>query len=462
MIELLLIVVALALVAACGLFVAAEFALVTVDRPTVERHAAEGDAKSQGVLVALRSLSTQLSAAQVGITLTNLLIGFLAEPAIADLVHGPLENVGVTGDAADVLSLVLALTIATGVTMVFGELVPKNLAIARPLETARAVQRAQRAFTVAAGPVIRTCNDTANRILRRFGVEPQEELASARTPEELVSLARRSAQQGTLGDETAELLTRSIAFGEHRATDVMTPRMKVHVIAADAPAIDVFTLARSTGRSRFPVVQGDRGDVCGVVHVKHVMGVPHADRGTTPVERIMVPPVLVPATIELDPLLRMLREGGLQIAVVVDEWGNVDGIVTLEDLIEEIVGEVRDEHDAREEPVHRRASGGWTLSGLLREDEVLDAIGISVPDDPEVETLGGLVSLVLGRMPEQGDSVEVDGADVHGVPQRVTLTVLAMDGLRIDRVGLVAEPVPVEDPEAPDDDAADDDDEAGR
>lgn len=443
MIELLLILISLGLVFACGLFVASEFSLVTVDRPTVERRAEEGDAAADGVLDALRSLSTQLSAAQVGITLTNLLIGFLAEPAIADLVHGPLEDVGVTGDAADATSLVIALVLATGVTMVFGELVPKNLAIARPLETARAVQRFQRTFTVVAGPVIRLCNDNANRLLHRLGVEPQEELASARSPEELASLARRSAEQGTLGDTTAELLTRSIAFGEHRAIDVMTPRVKVHVVGADSPAIEVFRLARATGRSRFPVVEGDRGDVCGIVHVKHVMAVPHEDREDVTVRSIMVDPVLVPSTIELDPLLTLLREGGLQLAVVVDEWGNVDGIVTLEDLIEEIVGDVRDEHDGREETVRHHPAGGWTISALLREDEIEEEIGIAIPDDPEVETVGGLIALHLGRMPQVGDAIELDGADADGAPQHVTLTVLAMDGLRIDRVRLQAEPAVV-------------------
>ncbi len=188
MIEVLLIVAALVLVAACGAFVAAEFAFVTVDRSAVERAAEAGDKQAAGVLSALQSLSTQLSAAQLGITLTNLLIGFLAEPSIARLIDGPLESAGVSGDAVTGVALVIALTLATGTTMVFGELVPKNLAITRPLATARAVQGFQRAFTVATGPIVRFFNGTANAVLRRLGVEPQEELASARSPEEMASL----------------------------------------------------------------------------------------------------------------------------------------------------------------------------------------------------------------------------------------------------------------------------------
>ncbi len=442
MIEIILILISLGLVAACGAFVAAEFAFVTVDRPSVERRVEEGDAKARGVIAALRTLSTQLSAAQVGITLTNLLIGFLAEPAVADLIDGPLGEIGITGSAGTGISLVIALVLATGVTMVFGELVPKNLAIARPLETARAVQRFQRGFTTAAGPIIRFTNGTANRILLRIGIEPQEELASARSPEELSSLVRRSAEHGTLTDDTAELLERSIAFGDRRASDVMTPRSQMHTLGVLDPVLDVFRLARETGRSRFPVLAGDRGEVAGIIHVKHVMAVPHEKRGETPVREIMVQPVLVPDTIELDPLLAVLREGGLQMGVVVDEWGNVDGIVTLEDLIEEIVGDVRDEYDPQDDSARQESDGRWSLSGLLRPDEVADVTGVFLPEDEEYETLAGLVAFELERMPEVGDVVEVMAADDERRPLRARLTVLRLDGLRLDRVRLEFEPAP--------------------
>src|SRR5215207_5538883 len=253
MIELLLILGALALVAACGAFVAAEFSFVTVDRGTVDRAVENGETGAKGVQSALRTLSTQLSSAQVGITVTNLLIGYMAEPSIARLVDGPLASVGFSEDAADGVALVTALVLATGVTMVFGELVPKNLAIARPLATARAVQGFQRGFTRSTAIVVLTLNETANAILRRLGIEPQEELASARSPEELASLVRRSAEQGTLGLETATLLQRSLRFGERRASDVMTPRVSVQTIRADAPVLEVLQRARASGRSRFPV-----------------------------------------------------------------------------------------------------------------------------------------------------------------------------------------------------------------
>jgi CBS domain containing-hemolysin-like protein len=424
--------------------VAAEFAFITVDRSTVEQAAESGDRQAQGVASALRSLSTQLSAAQVGITVTNLVIGFLAEPAIADLVDAPLEAVGVPEGAVRGVSVTLALVLATGLTMIFGELVPKNLAIARPLATARAVQRFQRGFTVATGPAVRVLNNTANAILRRLGVEPQEELASARSAEELSSLVRRSGQEGTLELETAQLLERSLAFGDRRAADVMTPRARMHTVRRDAPVRSVLEESRATGRSRFPVIVDDNDEVAGIVHIKHAMGVDNDRRTEVHVGDVMVEPVRVPSSIELDPLLAMLREGGLQMAVVVDEFGTVDGIVTLEDLIEEIVGDVRDEHDEGDDSALRRPDGTWVLSGLLRPDEAGQAVGLALPEHDEYETLGGLVGMLLGRMPEEGDVVEFEAGDADGRSHHVALTVLQLDGLRVDRVRFEATPKPDE------------------
>jgi len=429
---LLLILIALALVAACGAFVAAEFAFVTVDRATIDRAAEQGDGGAGGLQAALRSLSTQLSAAQLGITVTNLLIGYLAEPAVANLIDGPLESAGFSADAAEGVALVLAIALATGVTMVFGELVPKNLAIANPLGTARAVQRFMRVFTGATRPIVRFFNGTANAILRRLGVAPQEELASARSPEELASLVRRSGAQGTLSESTATLVERSLAFGDRQAEDVMTPRGRVRTLRLDEPVVQVFYVARDSGRSRFPVMTPGGDRVAGVVHVKHVMAVPPARRGTVAVGDVMVDAVVVPSTLELDPLLATLRGGGLQMGIVVDEWGNFDGIVTLEDLVEEIVGDVRDEHDARDDSVIREGERRWNLSALLRPDEIASATGVELPEAEDYETVAGLLSVLLERVPGVGDRAELR---VPG-EQLATLSVLRLDGHRVDRVRL--------------------------
>lgn len=435
MIEILLIVGALALVAACGAFVAAEFAFVTVDRGTVDRAVAEGDRGARGVQSALRSLSTQLSSAQVGITVTNLLIGYMAEPSIARLVDAPLESIGLPEDIVPGIALAIALILATGITMVFGELVPKNLAIAKPLATAKAVQGFQRGFTRSVSLLITFFNNTANAILRRIGIEPQEELASARSAEELASLVKRSAETGTLELGTAALLQRSLAFGDRTAHEIMTPRGRVVTVSEDDHVAAVTEAARASGRSRFPVL-GSSGAITGIVHVKHAVAVPFERRNDVQVHEVMNAPVLVPASLELDDLLDQLRAGGLQMALVVDEFGNVDGLVTLEDLVEEIVGEVRDEHDEGEQRARREGDNDWVLSGLMRPDEVQQLVGVKLPEDDDYETLGGLIGDQLARMPAEGDRVTLRAED-----QDVTLTVLAMDDLRVDVVRLTHEPV---------------------
>lgn len=366
----------LGLVGACGVFVAAEFSLVTVDRAAVEKAARAGDRSAAGTLEALRTLSTQLSGAQVGITLTNLAIGFLAEPSVAALIDGPLRSAGLPEGAVDPVALTLSLSLATAVTMIFGELVPKNLAIARPQETAAATQTAQRGFTAANMIPIRMLNGSANAILRALGIEPREELRSARAPAELASLVRRSRLEGVLRDDTGHLLERSLTFGARTAGDVQTHRVQVRSVAAADTAADVLDLARTTGLSRFPVLGAHSDDVVGLVHVKQAVAVPPERRNTVPVAAIASAPVLVPDTLDLDTLSVRLREHGLQMAVVVDEYGGVAGVVTLEDLVEELVGEIADEHDSGEDPVQLLDVESWSLSGLLRLDEVRAHTGL--------------------------------------------------------------------------------------
>ena len=439
MTEWLLLAASLALVLACGMFVAAEFAFVTVDRSQVERAAAAGDAGAEGVQRALRSLSTQLSGAQVGITVTNLAIGFLAEPAIAQLVDGPLEAAGMPGAAVRPVSITFALALSTVLTMLFGELVPKNVAIARPMETARATQRFQRGFTAANVWLIRLLNGSANALVRRLGIEPQEELRSARSSTELASLVQRSADQGTLDVETAELMERSVEFGTRTAGEIMTPRVRTLTLEESDRAAAVIELARQSGHSRFPVLDSD-DTVVGTVHVKHAVALPVPERATTRVKHIMVRPIVVPDSMRLDPLLALLRQDGFQLAVVLDEYGGHAGIVTLEDVIEEIVGDISDEHDRLGSRARQRRDGSWILSGLLRPDEVEDVTGIALPEDENYDTVAGLVLQVLGRVPSSGDVAEVpvpDRSDPEDPRERLaSLTVLHMDGLRIDRLAL--------------------------
>ncbi len=435
---------ALALIVACGIFVAAEFAFVTVDRSSVDRAAEEGDTRAQGVQSALKHLSTQLSGAQVGITITNLAIGFLAEPAIAGLLDGPLTDLGVSENAARGIALAIGLLLATFATMIFGELVPKNIAIAAPLGTARATQGPQRLFTAGMALPIRLLNNTANALVRRLGVEPQEELRSARSSDELASLVRRSASEGTLDEDTAGLMQRSVAFGERTAGEIMTPRVRMASLTVKDSAASVVDLARQTGFSRFPVVRGEADEVVGAIHVKHAVAVPRDGRRAARVRELMVDIATIPESLRLDPLMQLLRTEGFQVAVVVDEYGGTAGIVTLEDVVEEIVGEITDEHDRHDENsrARKRRDGSWSLSGLLRPDEVTDLTDVPLPEDESYDTVAGLLVRHLGRIPAAGDEVEVGlpvVVDDEGDPlpaRTAVLTVERMAGLRIDRLSL--------------------------
>ena len=418
-----------------SLFVAAEFSLVALDRPTVQRAIDAGDRRAVGVLRAVRNLSTQLSGAQVGITVTTLIVGYLVQPSLATLLLSPIHRLGLAGDAAEGLSVALALAVATSFSMVVGELVPKNLAISLPLPTARVVVGPQRIFTASVSPLITVLNGSANRLLRAVGVEPQEELSAGRSPEELAALVRHSAAAGTLDQQTAQLITRSLGFSSRTAADVMTPRVRTLVLPRDHKASEVIALARRSGHSRFPVIDGDLDDVVGVVHLKSAVAIPRDRRDDVPVAAIMSEALRVPETVRLDPLLVELRALGLQLAVVVDEYGGTAGVVTLEDLVEELVGEVADEHDRNRPGIVHRRDGAWLVPGLMRPDEVRDKTGIDVPDGPAYETLGGFLMAGLGRIPRPGDSVPVPGA---------VLRVERMDGRRVERVRLIPAPaVPV-------------------
>ena len=419
------------------MFVAAEFSLIAVNRSAIERLAKKGDHKAQGVEKALKTLSSQLSGAQVGITITNLGIGFLAEPAIAGLLREPLAAAGIEGTALSSIAIILGITIATIATMLFGELVPKNLAIAKPLQTARYTEKFQRNFSTFMEPPIKILNGSANYILKKIGVEPQEELASARSADELSSLVRRSAEKGTLPKDTAQMVERSLSFGDQTALDVMTHRVQMSAVNVEDPVSNVIDLSRSSGHSRFPVYRKDVDDIVGIVHIKKAVGTPLSQRRKTKVSQIMDKPIMVPSNIELDPLLSSLKKGGLQLAVVIDEFGGTDGVVTIEDLIEEIVGELHDEHDDKTDvPISKKGKDKWILSGLLRPDEIGEELGIFLPDEEDFETVAGLVTDRLRKIPEKGDKVIIAGKNDNGRTCKVELKVEDMDSNRIDEISM--------------------------
>ncbi|MBF0671493.1 MAG: HlyC/CorC family transporter [Salinibacterium sp.] len=422
--ELILLAIGIVLTIGTGLFVASEFALVNLDRQELEARQARGETRLTMTIAALRRTSTHLSSAQLGITLTTLLTGYTLEPAFSAFLAGPLSVFGLPEAVERGVAAVVAVTIATLLSMIIGELVPKNFALALPLGTAKVVVPFQLAFTWVFKPAVALLNNSANVILRSVGIEPKEELSSARTAEELTSLLRRSAMAGTLEVDTATLLARTLAFNEHVAADVMTPRPRVSSVERGDSAQVVLDLAKSTGFSRFPVVDDGIDDVVGIVHVKQAVAVPREKRADVPASALQSDALRVPETMRLDSLLGELRQHGYQMAVVLDEYGGTAGVVTLEDLVEELVGEVSDEHDRTRAGVVR--SRNWlTFPGMLRPDELLERADVTVPEDGPYETVAGFLMSELGRLAKVGDTVEIDAGEFR---------VERMDGRRIDRI----------------------------
>ena len=424
----------LLLTAGTALFVSGEFSLVALDPSTVETRAAEGDGRAATVRRALGRLSTLLSGAQVGITLTTILLGYTMQDALARLL-GELMSTWLAQSAATGAAVVIALVVVNAFSMVFGELIPKNATLADPMRTAGFVAPLLMAFTVVLKPVILLLNNTANLVLHRMGIEPAEEISGTRSAGELAALVRHSAEEGSLDPSTATLLTRSIGLGALTAVDVMTDRGRLHVLDEADTADAVVALARTTGHSRFPVIGEGADDVLGIVHLRRVIAVPYERRASVPVtsSSLMTPAPRVPETMPLASLLVELRNQGSQMAVVVDEYGGTAGVVTLEDAIEEIVGDVADEHDRRRVGARSVASGDWLVPGWTRPDELASRTDLHVPDDGPYETLAGLVMTELGRLPRIGDTVTTP---------RAALTGEAMEGRRVTRLRVrpVADP----------------------
>jgi CBS domain containing-hemolysin-like protein len=417
-----------------GFFVASEFALVSLDRPDLE---ARRDSGEKGFALAIRALtrtSTHLSSAQLGITITTLLTGWLMEPAISSLLAPVLTEWGLAGGVVDTVSVVVAILIATILSMIVGELFPKNLALAVPRRVVKIVAPFQLAFTWLFSPFVTFLVNMSNRIVRAMGIEPKEELSSARTAEELASAVRHSSMHGTLEEDTATLLGKALSFTNHEAQDIMTPRTRVATIRVGDSAADVIALTRKTGYSRFPVIDEDADDVVGIVHVKHAVSVPRERRSEVPVGALQGEALRVPETMHLDVLLGELRQGGYQMSIVVDEYGGTAGIATLEDLIEELIGEVSDEHDRTKADVVK-IGDAVTFPASLRPDELRERANIDVPDDGPWETVGGFLLSEWGHIPEVGATLDACGGQ---------FVVERMDGRRIDRVRFAVTEVPDE------------------
>jgi CBS domain containing-hemolysin-like protein len=394
------------LTAATGYFVAQEFTFMAVDRGRLRQLAEEGDRAAERAYQVTRKLSFMLSGAQFGITVTALLVGYVAEPLLGAGLASALGFTGLSSAALLSISVAVALVFATVVQMVLGELFPKNLAIANPIALAKALSGSTLVYLKIAGPVVRFFDATANRLLRAVGIEPVEELPQGATREELVRIVGEAGEQGHLDAELSELLDRGLDFRGLVAEQAMTPRVAVRIVRADEPASRVVELL-DTGHSRFPVIGDGLDDVLGVVGLAEVLTVAPAQRATTPIGKIVSPAVLVPETLPLPAVLERLRAEHRQLACVVDEFGGFAGVVSLEDLAEELVGEIHDEDDLVGDVPERRADGTWVLPGRLRIDEISDLTGVALPANEGYDTVSGLVLSRLGRTARVGDEVAV-------------------------------------------------------
>ncbi len=426
MLILLGVVAVVGLILANGYFVAGEFAYVAVRRGPLEELAERGNRRAQRAVEVVRRLSFMLSGAQLGITATSLLVGYVAEPTLGRALEPLMRLVGISETAAPGVALAAGLSLATAAQMVFGELGPKNLAIAKPQPFALALAGSTRLWLRLAGPVISLFDSASNGLLRAVGITPVQELQAGVSAEELEVIIEHSGEAGSLTPGQTQLLSRALDFRDLRASEVMVARPQVVSLPVTATCDRLRAVAVDTGHSRFPVVGDGLDDIRGVVQAKDVFTVPAAQRATTNLSALMSPPLAVPESALVGALLGDLRRARSPLAVVVDEHGGTAGIATLEDIVEELVGEIHDEYDPAEAATHLLADGSYVVPGSWRVDETERDTGVALPEG-DYETVSGLIMARLGRLPRVGDVVEVG---------RARLRVDALDGHAVGRVRL--------------------------
>ncbi|MDX3784088.1 hemolysin family protein [Streptomyces europaeiscabiei] len=421
------------LTAGTGYFVAQEFAYVSADRLALAREAEAGDKKAARALKVLERLSFMLSGAQLGITVTGLVVGFIAEPSVSTLLKPALTGIGIPEGAVSGISVVLAFVLATVVQMVLGELAPKNLAIAVPERLAKALAASTLAYLKVVGPLVRVFDGAANGLLRKLGIEPVEELHHGATLEELGHLIGESHEQGELPKDTADLIDHALEFSERTLGEVMVPRVDAVFVRRDATVAQAVELIGKHGHSTYPVLGDHPDDVAGVLGVRELMRLPADSFATGTAGALARPPLLLPDTLPLPDAVRRMRELDDEFAVILDEHGGVAGIVTYEDIAEELVGDIADESDTVTE-LAVPDGPGWLVDAGRRLDEVADATGIDLPEEEDYDTVAGLVIDRLGRFPAIGDRLTValpDGG--HAVIDVTTLDRHVPERVRLER-----------------------------
>jgi CBS domain containing-hemolysin-like protein len=420
-----------ALTVLTGYFVAQEFGYMAVDRSRLQARASAGDAAARRALGITRRTSFMLSGAQLGITVTGLLAGYVAEPMIGDGVAGLLGGTGVPAGIGVAVGALVALVVVTVVQMVFGELFPKNLAIARPEPVARALAFSTSIYLAAFGWLIRLFDAASNVLLKVLRIEPVHDVEHAATPRDLEAIIDESRDSGDLDGDLSTLLGRVLDFTDRTARSAMIPRPRVTSVRADAP-ISELVEAMASGHSRLPVIGENPDDVVGVICLRDLLALEgRADLATLRVIDVARTPVLVPASLPLPTVLDRLRAADDEFAVVVDEYGGLAGVVTVEDIAEELVGEITDEHDPAGTDGLAAGDGEWTVPGTLSVEEVERLLDADLPEGG-YQTIGGLVIDELQRLPDPGDGIRLTLDDPslseEGEPPRtLEISVLAVE-----------------------------------
>jgi CBS domain containing-hemolysin-like protein len=425
------------LIALNAFFVAAEFSLVSVRRTRIQELTDEGSRRAAMVKTALDDINRYVSTAQIGITMSSLGIGFLGEPAVATLFEQPLKALGVTGSALSVVAFIIAFSVLTFFQVVVGEVAPKNFALQKAeavvLASIPILDGLRRLFT----PVIWLLNSSADVLFRAFGVEPAPGMHVIHSEEELKMLVSQSSKGGVLEDSEQEMLYKVFDFADKDVAEVMVPRPDIVGFPIEMTTAELLTAVASQPFTRYPIHRGTMDDIAGILHIRDLFTAPIAGVGGEPVtiESLLRPAHVVPESKSLAGLLADFRRSKSHMALVIDEYGSLAGIVTLEDLIEEIVGEIDDEHDRPERPLERIGEGHIRVDGKFSVEELNERFGLDLPSD-DYHTIGGVVFGLLGQAPHEGDVVRLDG---------VRMEVVETDGPRIVHVDVIMPSARLED-----------------
>jgi CBS domain containing-hemolysin-like protein len=417
---------ALVLVGLNGFFVAAEFALVRVRESRIVQLEQEGSARARVVHDSLRDLDAYLSVCQVGITVASLGLGWVGEPAVSQLIGPLLEALGIASERiVSIIAVALGFAVITYAHLVFGEQAPKYFSIQKAEATSLWISRPLKLFMFLFRPLVWLVNTSTNFVLRPWGIRLGEEM-EAHSEEELRIMISSAVSSGELEPEEHEYLTNVFEFGDTVAREVMVPRPDIEALPYDAPLSELVEKAAFGRYTRYPVYEGDLDHVLGAVHIKDLFRSAKEGPENFDIRPLIRDCLVVPENKPIEQILKEFQQRKLQMAIVIDEWGSVEGLITIEDIIEEIVGEIQDEFDEGEAAIEEIGDGIYAVDGRIPITDVNDYFDLDLPHE-DFDTIGGYVLGALGRPPEPEDAVEADG---------VSLRVNSVDGPRVSMLTL--------------------------